>query len=74
MNSYHSQSLVHEVDLVLQKDAFQNTDFCRLTYELKKIGTACFERFCKFQPTKEWVNKVNLTSFELENFFKFLLA
>ena len=27
-----------------------------------------------FQPTKEWVNKVNLSSFELENFFKFLLA
>ena len=24
-----------------------------------------------FQPTKEWVNKVNLSSFELENFFKF---
>ena len=27
-----------------------------------------------FQPTKEWVNKVNLSSFELENFFKFVLA
>ena len=24
-----------------------------------------------FQPTKEWVNKVNLLSFELEIFFKF---
>ena len=24
-----------------------------------------------FQPTKEWVNKVNLSSFEHENFFKF---
>ena len=24
-----------------------------------------------FRPTKEWVNKVNLSSFELENFFKF---
>ena len=23
-----------------------------------------------FQPTKEWVNKVNLSSFELKNFFK----
>ena len=23
-----------------------------------------------FQPTKEWVNKVNLSSFELESFFK----
>ena len=27
-----------------------------------------------FQPTKEWVNKVNLSSFEFENFFKFVLA
>ena len=27
-----------------------------------------------FQPTKEWVNEVNLLSFELENFFKFALA
>ena len=27
-----------------------------------------------FQPTKEWVNKLNLSSFELENFFKFVLA
>ena len=27
-----------------------------------------------FQPTKEWVNKVNLSSFELENFFKFVQA
>ena len=27
-----------------------------------------------FQPTKEWLNKVNLSSFELENFFKYVLA
>ena len=27
-----------------------------------------------FQPTKEWVNKVHLSSFKLENFFKFVLA
>ena len=27
-----------------------------------------------FQPTKEWINKVNLSCFELENFFKFVLA
>ena len=27
-----------------------------------------------FQATKEWVNKVNLSSFELENFFKFVLV
>ena len=27
-----------------------------------------------FTPRKEWVNKVNLSSFELENFFKFVQA
>ena len=27
-----------------------------------------------FQPTKEWLNKVDLSIFELENFFKFMLA
>ena len=27
-----------------------------------------------WQPTKEWLNKVNLSSFELENVFKFVLA
>ena len=27
-----------------------------------------------FQPTKEWVNKVNLSSFELKHFFKFVLV
>ena len=27
-----------------------------------------------FQPTKESVNKVNLSSFELKNFFKFVFA
>ena len=26
------------------------------------------------RPTKEWVNKVNLSSFELQNFFKFVLS
>ena len=32
------------------------------------------QRCSKFQPTKEWVNKVNLSSFELQNFFKFVLS
>ena len=27
-----------------------------------------------FQPMKEWVNKVTLSSFELENFFKSVLV
>jgi len=38
------------------------------------VGDRSSQRFSKFQPTKEWVNKVNLSSFELENFFKFVLA
>ena len=50
--------------------------FSRLKCQLKrkKIDTSSLERFSKFQPAKEWVNKVNLSSFELENFFKFVLA
>ena len=32
------------------------------------------QRFSKFQPTEELVNKVNLLSFELVNLFKFVLA
>ena len=28
------------------------------------------QRFSKFQPTKEWVNKRNLSSFELEKIFQ----
>ena len=48
----------------MQNKAFQNTDFSRLKCQLKwkKVDTACL-RFSKFQPTKEWVNKVNLSSF-----------
>ena len=37
----------------------------------KKIDTACLQRFSsKFQPTKEWVNKVTLSIFELKIFFQ----
>ena len=36
----------------------------------KKIDTACLQRFSKFQPTKEWVNKVTLSSFELKKLFQ----
>ena len=52
--------------LVLQKDAFQNTDFSRLICRLKqkKVDTACLKRFSNFQRRKEWLNKVNLSSFD----------
>ena len=34
----------------------------------------CHAMACLTVPTKEWVNEVSLSSFELENFFKFVLA
>ena len=37
-------------------------------FKRKKIGTACFQRFSKFQPTSERSNKVNVSSFQLKNF------
>ena len=54
----------------------KNTGFSRLKCQLKgnQIYTACFQRFSKFQPTREWVNKVNVSSFLLKNCFKFVLA
>ena len=36
----------------------------------KKIHTACFYRFSKFQPTRKWVNKVNLSRFSTQNLFQ----
>ena len=41
---------------------------CNIHKMLVVVGQQCFVRL------KEWVNKVNLSSFELENFFKFVLA
>ena len=37
---------------------------------MKKIDTPSLQQFATFQPMKGWVNKVNLLSFELENFFQ----
>ena len=56
-----------------KKAAFQNTDFSRLKCQLKrKSWHITFGKI--FQPTREWVNKVNLSSFQPKNFFKFLLS
>ena len=41
---------------------------CNIHKMLGVVGQQCFVRL------KEWVNKVNLSSFELENFFKFVLT
>ena len=48
--------------------------FIKCQLKRKKIDTACSWRFFKFQLTREWVNKVNLSSFQLQNVFKFVLA
>ena len=51
--------------------------FSRLKCQLKRkknIGTACLKRFSKFHPTREWVNKVNLSSFRLKNILNFVLV
>ena len=37
---------------------------------MKKIDTPSLQQFATFQPMKGWVNKVNLSRFELENFFQ----
>ena len=54
----------------------KNTGFYGLKCQLKQkeLDTACFRRFSEFQPTREGANKVNLSSFRLKNFFKFVLA
>ena len=46
--------------------------FSRLKCQLKrkKIDTACFYRFSKFQPTRKWVNKVKLSRFSTQNLFQ----
>jgi len=54
----------------------KNTGFSHLKCQLrrKKIDTACFGGFSKFQPTRVWINKVNESSFQRKNVFKFVLA
>ena len=59
--------------LVLQKDASQNMNFSLLKCQLKRKKKLT-QLVCKDFPTKKWVNKVNLLSFKLKNFFKFLLV
>ena len=55
-----------------KKDAFQNMDFSCLNCQLeqKKINAARFLRFFECRPTRNWVSKVNLSSFQLKTFFK----
>ena len=62
-----------------RKKVFYFSDFSRIKCQLKRKKN-CHTFFVtifscnEFQPRKKWVNKANLSSFELENFFKFVLA
>ena len=38
--------------------------------QVKKIDRACFLRFSKLQPTRKWVNEVNLSRFATQNLFQ----
>ena len=50
----------------------KNKGFSHLKCKLKrkKIDTARFWRFSKFQPARKWVNKVNMSSFQLKKVFQ----
>ena len=66
----YTNSCTRNQYLFCKNDDFQNPDFSRLKCQLKwkkKIYAAYLLRFSKFQPTREWVNKVNLSSFQLKN-------
>ena len=63
--------------LFCKKVTFQNTDFLRLKCQLLKvkvIDITYLERFSNFQWTRQWVNKVNLQSCQLKNYFKLVLV
>ena len=79
-----TQSLARIISsCIAKRSTIQNTDFSCLKCQLKwKKWHTFFETiivvlgklFSKFQLTEESVNKVNLSSFELKNLFKFMLA
>ena len=57
--------------LVVQKKSFPKYAFFTLKMSTQvKNNTACFQRFYKIQPTRKWVNKVNLSSFSTQNLFQ----
>ena len=60
---YYTKSCTHDQFLFCPKNAFQKIDFSRLKCQFKqkkKIDTAWFQRFSKYQPTRKQLNKVNL--------------
>ena len=42
----------------------------KMPAHVKKIDRACFLRFSKLQPTRKWVNEVNLSRFSTQNLFQ----
>ena len=77
-NGAGQRSLLHEVldewlVFVLHK---QRLSKIRLKCQLKRknIDTSSLKRFSKFQPKRECVNIVNLSSFQLKIIFKFVIA
>ena len=65
----YTNSCTRNQYLFCKNDDFQTADFSRFKCQpkCKKIYAAYLLRFSKFQPTGEWVNKVNLSSFQLKN-------
>ena len=65
--------LVHVISPCLQKRCFPKYGVflsLKMSAQAKKIDTACFLRFSKFQLTRKWVNKVNLSRFSTQNLFQ----
>ena len=56
----------------MQKRCFPKYRFFSLkkSAPAKKIDTACFWRFSEFQPTRKWLNNVNLSRFSTQNLFQ----
>ena len=73
----YTKSCMHNQFLFCKKEALQNVDFSRLKCQLnrKKIDTACQVKIFQVSADEGMgINRVNLLSFQLKNFFKFMLA
>ena len=73
----YTKSCMHNQFLFFKKEALQNVDFSRLKCQLnrKKIDTACYVKIFQVSANEGMgINRVNLLSFQLKNFFKFMLA
>ena len=72
-----TKSCMHNQFLFCKKEALQNMDFSRLKCQLnwKKIDTASYVKIFQVSADEGMgINRVNFLSFQLKNFFKFMLA